>query len=143
MRAGEGQVTLTARPRRLLPGDWTAQGLPFYSGRIDLTVPVGSARRLCLAPVGAATLAVRHPGGSARQVLPWAPFETALNGLVNDDGKVVVECVLTRRNTFGPLHLMPIEQNSIGPRSFRSEGEAWSDQHQLVPVGLRSVPQVV
>jgi len=50
--------------------------------------------------------------------------------------------VLTRRNTFGPLHLTPIEQPAIGPTHFRSEGENWSDDYQLVAVGLAKPPVI-
>jgi hypothetical protein len=141
VRPGPGScVTLTELPARLGVGDWTRCGLPFYSGRIRLQLPVGSARRLALSPLGAATLVVRNPGSGKSQILPWAPFACDLDGLVDDGGLVQVEWVLTRRNTFGPLHLTPIEQPAIGPTHFRSEGTAWSDDYQLMPIGLKEPP---
>jgi hypothetical protein len=132
----EGAITLTGLPDRLGQGDWTQHGLPFYSGKIALKVPVGEASHLQVEPMGAATLCFRHPDGSARRILPWKPFVSDLEGLVDADGTVLVEWILTRRNTFGPHHLVPIQQRNIGPTSFRSSGEAWSDAHQLVPTGL-------
>lgn len=141
VRPGPGsRVTLTELPARLGVGDWTRCGLPFYSGRIRLQLPVGSARRLALSPQGAATLVVRNPANGKSQILPWAPFACDLEGLVDDRGMVEVEWVLTRRNTFGPLHLTPIGQPAIGPTHFRSEGDEWSDDYQLVPVGLEKSP---
>lgn len=134
-----GEIILDRLPHRLGTGDWTHQGLPFYSGRISLTIPVDKARRLKVHPMGAATLVFRHSSGTLRKVIPWKPFESALDGLVDDRGRVIVEWVLTRRNTFGPLHLVPVKQDSIGPRSFRSQGEGWADYHQLIPVGLQDV----
>jgi hypothetical protein len=143
VRPGPGsQVTLTELPARLGPGDWTQCGLPFYSGRIRLQGPVGSARRLVLAPLGAATLVVRNPDNGKSQILPWAPFACDLDGLVDAQGLVEVEWVLTRRNTLGPLHLTPMDPPSIGPTSFRSEGASWSVDFQLVPVGLQEPPVV-
>ena len=143
VRPGPGScVTLTELPARLGVGDWTRCGLPFYSGRIRLQLPVGSARRLALSPLGAATLVVRNPGSGKSQILPWAPFACDLDGLVDDGGLVQVEWVLTRRNTFGPLHLTPIEQPAIGPTHFRSEGTAWSDDYQLMPIGLKEPPVI-
>lgn len=135
----EGTIALTRLPERLGAGDWTQNGLPFYSGKIGLKIPVGEASHLQVEPMGAATLCVRHPDGSARRILPWKPFVSDLEGLVDKEGYVVVEWILTRRNTFGPHHLVPIQQRNIGPASFRSSGDTWSDAHQLVPTGLCGV----
>ena len=141
VRPGPGsQVTLTELPARLGPGDWTRCGLPFYSGRIRLQMPVGSARRLVLSPLGAATLVVRNTANGKSQILPWAPFACDLDGLADAEGLVEVEWVLTRRNTFGPLHLTPMDPPMVGPTQFRSEGEQWSDDYQLIPVGLQQPP---
>lgn len=141
VRTGPGsQVTLTELPARLGPGDWTRCGLPFYSGRIRLQMPVGSARRLVLSPFGAATLVVRNSANGKSQILPWAPFACDMDGLANAEGLVEVEWVLTRRNTFGPLHLTPMDPPMVGPTQFRSEGEQWSDDYQLTPVGLQQPP---
>jgi hypothetical protein len=143
VRPGPGsQVTLTELPARLGPGDWTRCGLPFYSGRIRLQMPAGSARRLALSPLGAATLVVRNPANGKSQILPWAPFACDLDALADAEGLVEVEWVLTRRNTFGPLHLTPMDPPMVGPTQFRSEGEQWSDDYQLTPVGLELPPVV-
>jgi hypothetical protein len=131
-----GSIALTRLPKKLGQGDWTQQGLPFYSGKISLKVPVGEASHLQVEPMGAATLCFRHPSGSPRRILPWKPFVSDLQGFVDADGNVLVEWILTRRNTFGPHHLVPIRQRNIGPTSFRSSGDAWSDAHQLVTTGL-------
>jgi len=143
VRTGPGsRVRLTELPARLGVGDWTQCGLPFYSGRICLQMPVGEANRLALSPVGAATLVVRNPASGQSRILPWAPFECDLDGLSDPHGFVEVEWILTRRNTFGPLHLIPVEQPAIGPAHFRSEGEEWSDDYQFIPVGLKEPPAI-
>ncbi len=135
-----GRISLTTLPRRLGVGDWTRCGLPFYSGRIRLTLPVGSARKLVLNPLGAATLVVKNPATGQSQILPWEPFACPLDGLADAQGLVEVEWVLTRRNTFGPLHLTPMDPPMVGPMHFRSEGDKWSDDFQLAPVGLDEMP---
>jgi hypothetical protein len=143
VRPGPGShVALTKLPSRLGCGDWTQCGLPFYSGRIRLKIPVGSARRLALSPLGAATLVVKNPTNGKSQNLPWAPFACDLDGLADAQGNVDVEWVLTRRNTFGPLHLIPMDPAWVGPTQFRSEGEQWSDDYQLIPVGMAKSPVV-
>ena len=73
--------------------------------------------------------------------MPWPPFECSLES-IPDEG-IIAELCLTRRNTFGPLHLVPIEQSWIGPETFRSSGENWSDDYQLIPAGILAVPELL
>ena len=53
-----------------------------------------------------------------------------------------VEVILTRRNTFGPLHQCPKEAPSYGPGNFMTTGEGWSDAYMLYPQGLLEKPEV-
>lgn len=129
-------------PAQLATGDVTTQGLPFYSGKIRYHITAASSGQLALPAVAAACVTFRAPQGDAARVVPWAPFECAIDGLTDSDGRLIVELALTRRNTFGPLHLVPVEQLWIGPDSFRSDGENWTDDYQLIPAGLLAVPEV-
>lgn len=143
VRPGPGsRVTLTQLPVRLGVGDWTRSGLPFYSGRIRLQIPVAYSRRLEISPMGAATLVVKNTATGKSQILPWQPFVCDLDGLADEQSLVAVEWVLTRRNTFGPLHLTPMDSPTVGPMHFRTEGENWSDNYQLTPVGLKAPPVI-
>ncbi len=47
---------------------------------------------------------------------------------------------LLRRNTFGPLHLVPMRADAYGPDHFVTEGQAWSQTYQLYPSGLLKAP---
>lgn len=107
-----------------------------YSGSITLELNAGEATHLSLEADGVACITLCHPQESASEVLPWAPFTSALAGLSDAEGRVLAKFTLTRRNTFGPLHLIPMRQVVIDPQSFRSSGERWSDDYQLEPVGL-------
>ncbi len=45
---------------------------------------------------------------------------------------------LTRRNTFGPLHMKPAIAFSYGPENFVTEGDAFDyTGYMLLPAGLR------
>lgn len=46
---------------------------------------------------------------------------------------MTLEVVLTRRNTFGPLHKFPIKQPYIAPDSF---ADATDPRYSLYPAGL-------
>jgi len=135
-------ATLARLPATLQTGSVTDQGLPFYSGHIRYHINAGRHGRLALPGVAAACVTFRSPDGRAVHAAPWAPFECQLDQLASRDGVVIADLALTRRNTFGPLHLVPIDQPAIGPHSFRSSGDAWSDAYQLIPAGLTASPQV-
>ena len=132
---GEFGVRLNGLKRSLVPmvekmevGDICAQGFPFYSGAITYHVPVsGNARKIRLPEIGGACAKVNG------QVLGWDPFETELTG---KEDVVDVEVVLTRRNTFGPLHDSIPDRYWVGPQHFITEGDEWSDECIFVPAGL-------
>lgn len=135
-------ATLTRLPDALHIGSVTAQGLPFYSGHIRYHIKAGTRGRLELPGLAAACVTFRSPNGRAAHAAPWAPFACQLDQLASPDGVVIADVALTRRNTFGPLHLVPIDQPGIGPHSFRSRGAQWSDEYQLIPAGLTTAPRV-
>lgn len=132
---------LAKLPPLLKTGDVGQQGLPHYTGRIQYQIELPPTqkkhRKFRLPSFGGAVACLNLPGGEAR-VLPFKPHETILPGSIND---LVCEVVLTRRNLFGPLHLVPKEQNAITPASFRSSSEAYSVIPQLIPSGLLVAPE--
>jgi hypothetical protein len=135
----DNRIRLGAQPKQLTLGDITTQGFPFYSGRVRYRIPVGNATTLKLEPSQAAAVILRKPGSANSLCLPWGPYCENISEWKDDNGITEVELVLTRRNTFGPLHLNPKEQLHIGPTHFRSKGKNWSDSYQLYPTGLISI----
>ncbi len=126
---GAGEHTL----RKIVPmigkievGDICPQGFPFYSGAITyhLSLPEG-AERLRLPGIGGACAKVDG------QILGWDPFEAEVEGGMTD-----VEVVLTRRNTFGPLHDAGGPRDWNGPDHWLTEGEEYSLSPVLIPSGL-------
>ncbi len=143
------QPRLIALPTRLAPGDVTGQGLPFYSGRITYRLPMPSVPhatgsvKLDLGAFGGAAAQVRAPGADAGELVAWPPFTADITALAPAHRELLCDVWLTRRNTFGPLHLTPREQPAIGPMSFRSEGAEFSREYQLFPSGLLQAPRVL
>ena len=134
------QAQLTRLPDRLEVGDITTQGLPFYSGKLRYSLPTGNASSVRLPNVAAACVNFLSADGTTISEVPWAPFECALKPAAADT--IIAELCLTRRNTFGPLHQVPIHQPYIGPDSYRSKGEQWSDDYQFFPAGLLADPEI-
>ena len=118
-------------PERLSVGDWCGQGLPFYGGAVRLNIPLpDGATQIDLPGVEGACARIDH------QTVPWPPFVAPVSGR-----EAVVDIVLTRRNTFGPLHLVPREQVAYGPGHWVTGGAAWDDRYQWIPSGLLEAPR--
>lgn len=139
---------LTALPTRLGAGDVTTQGLPFYSGKITYRLPLPDlpgpkAVELDLGAFGGAVAQIRAPDADTGELVAWPPFTAGITALAAAHRELLCDIWLTRRNTFGPLHLTPREQPAIGPMSFRSEGAEFSREYQLFPAGLLRAPRVL
>ena len=120
--------TIIPLPEALAIGDVCEQGLPFYSGCVTYHLPAFEGV-LELPEIGGACVRVNG------QTIPWPPYTSRMTG---EGCEVTV--VLTRRNLFGPLHLVPKQQAAYGPGHWVTEGGNWSNDYQLYPSGLLAAP---
>ncbi len=133
---------ITRLPETLTIGDFAPQGLPFYSGSVRIGLPAIPAvetqrRYLCAPQWSAACLKVTAPGQPPAYI-GWQPYETDITDHLAT-GQAELHLVLTRRNTFGPLHQIPLITAGYGPDnwlSFLAGPQAWTDSYQLIPQGL-------
>lgn len=138
------RATLTAPPRVLEVGDLGPQGLPFYSGLVTYNLgrldAVADGVTGLLLPVIAGACARVRWDGSEGQLLPWAPFQADVAAAVRQGAPVALDVFLTRRNTFGPLHLVPPIAGTYGPGHWVTTGDRFRLEHQLLPSGLLDAP---
>ncbi len=156
VRLDGSKPVVTTLPGKLKIGTVTDQGLPFYTGRIRYLVDVlpksgGADERVFLATpqFEGACVQVRR-GKAEAQPIAWQPRETDITDLLkaakSADGKIQpleIEVVLTRRNTFGPLHMKPLKAAGYGPDSWLSTGDGFSETYMLYPSGLLEKPEVI
>lgn len=137
--AADVRPILTTLPEKLAIGDITDQGLPFYSGSViyelDETL---EGQKGCHVSVKAHSFggALVKIHGESDETIAFPPYQTDVTDLRS------IEVVLTRRNTFGPLHQCPKEAPSYGPGNFMTTGEGWSDAYMFYPQGLLEKPEV-
>jgi hypothetical protein len=132
-------------PARLRTGDLTTQGLAFYGGgiRYHIDVPETSGHRVQLElPELKAACAKVVAEGKPPAMLAWHPYRAEVTDLIQHQ-QLVLEVTLTRRNTFGPLHQLPLLTPHYGPDNFTTHGEHWSDDYVLFPSGLLAAPVLV
>ncbi len=138
-------LTLVSLPDKLAVGDVTGQGLPFYSGSIRHEVPVayrpaeGEHVFIELPSFEGACAKVSSEKHGSR-LIAWQPYEAEITADARDAGTIFVDVVLTRRNTFGPLHLVPKRSGAYGPGHWITGGAQWSDEYQLWEAGLLAAP---
>ncbi len=115
-------------------GDICTQGLPFYSGSVTYKVPLpDGVNRLRLPEIGGACAKING------QILGWDPFEADIFDCRN---QVDIEVILTRRNTFGPLHDVLDPRGWICPQHFVTENSEYCGNPMLIPSGLLQSPAV-
>ncbi len=168
VRVSGAKATLTSLPTTLEVGDLTAQGLPFFGGAIALTVSVPQSvrdaaragrRGVLVTPdlSGACAIVTRtnaplpdtagldltdtEPDATGR-IIAWDPYRADIGDLLDDQGEFDLHVYLTRRNTFGPLHQVPLHAPGYGPGNWVTEGSAFSESYMLWPSGLLKPPEV-
>ena len=116
------------KPAKISFGDLTKQGFQLYGGKITyiFNQKVTEKSTLSLSSMGNAS-AIKVNG----KFIGWKPYKVILE----PSDKIEIELSLTRRNTFGPLHRLPLVKGG-GPDGFITNGERWSDDFVTIPSGL-------
>jgi hypothetical protein len=141
------RATVTPPVTKLNVGDVTKQGLPFYGAGIRYRVPMpqslrGRAVRIWLPKFEAALARVSGATGEPK-LIAFHPQSADLDPEATATDLVDLQLTLTRRNTFGPLHQLPLRASAYGPANWMTDGEGFaSDEFVLLPSGLLASPQI-
>ena len=147
VRVNGSTAALTNLPATLEPGDLTAQGLPFYGGSVTFllprpSAPTGGERAFLLLPAFEAACAKVVSGPASGKLIAFPPHQVDVTENLRQSDTLALELILTRRNTFGPLHQIPLRAGAYGPGNFTTEGADFSDDYQLYPAGLLQAPEI-
>lgn len=146
VRLSGTKTVLIPPPSKLKPGNWCLQGLPFYSAGVTYTLPFEARLRarervfLTFPSHRSTFLRISVDGREAGRIL-WPPDEVEITPFCRfGEQELQVELISSRRNSFGPLHVVPARPRWVGPREFRTEGKEWREGYALVPYGLMKPP---
>jgi len=140
--------TITTLPKTLTPDNIINQSLPFYSGAVSYKYSVpkkandGERVFIEVPSFEGALVKITNNIGESK-VIAWQPYEVDITDILDGSGKINIDVVLTRRNTFGPLHQLPIKDSSYGPWNFLTSGEKWSNDYMLYDAGLLKAPRLI
>lgn len=138
---------LVAPPPVLALGNWTPQGLPFYSGnltyRTRISANVTEGKRLFVRIPAYSGTAVRILiDGEEAGMLAWPPYELDITQFLPEtrECELGIQILGHRRNSHGPLHLADPAPTWTGAGQFVTQGDQWTDAYHLVPLGLMQPP---
>lgn len=142
-------AVMQSLPTTLKVGDICGQGLPFYTGAVtyvvclEVSLPAGERAVLEIPQFAGACIRVLGDG-KPLGLLGWPPYELDITELVADgkEHELAIQLVGTRRNSFGPLHLVNPDPAWTGPGEFITQGEGWRDDYHLKPAGLLAPPVI-
>ncbi len=144
------EASLTRPPAFLKLGDWTRQGLPFYSGNLtyrwhNVKIPHNPGVTYALTIPAFRGVAVRVLlNGRPAGIAAWPPYEVDITDHCTGSPLTIgVEILGHRRNSHGPLHHAEKWPHWTGPAEFETADDQWQDDYQLVPCGLMAPPKIL
>jgi hypothetical protein len=125
----EGEHYIAKAPKTLLPDNFTAQGLLFFAGKIEIEKDVVITKDASMLKVGGrrALVEVYIDGEFAKMLM----FDDFVDVSRYADGKAhTIKLIVyaSNRNIYGPHHLFLSEPMSVSPYSFDMTG-AWGDDY--------------
>jgi len=144
VRVEGNHATIIEPVKNLSFGDWTNQGLPFYAGNVTYHCVVSCES----GEIDIETPQFRNPllsvsiDNSKAGQIAFAPYKLNLGRV--DQGKHTVNITAfgNRVNTFGTLHNCNRETSWFGPNAWRTTGNNWAYEYQLVPMGILIKPTI-
>jgi len=144
------KLHIVEKVEKLKIGDWTAQGLLFYSGNVSyvhqIQANVDEKQKLFIRIPDYRAVAVRIlVDGKQAGIIAWQPNELDITEFVKDGQPhlLSIELLGHRRNSHGPLHFYQKWPAWTGPYQFIAEGQEFCDDYQIVPCGLMKEPEIV
>lgn len=143
VRVTGAETAVIPAPRTLAYGDWTVQGLPFYSGPLTYRYRMAGGERLRLRlGLFSAPCVTAELDGQRIANLSLSPSEAELD--LTEPGEHILDITVypSRINSFGALHLNDRSVVWYGPQAWRSSGMRWTRTYRLTPSGLLSEPHL-
>lgn len=131
---------LTTLPKKIGFENLINYNMPFYTGCLTYRIPaerfgyVGG--KAVLKADGYVGGLVKVLGGGDEKILAWEPYEADITDALKAGEDVFVTLVGTRRNLFGPLHLVPAIHGAYGPGHFVTGGSSWTNDYNLIDAKL-------
>ncbi len=139
--------TIKSLPKTLSVDNMAERSLPFFSGRA--TIELKPDDYLPLIDATAKEIFIKIPEFTGTNVaveyadkkltIAWEPYTADVTEAVKAKLPIRITLVNSRRNSFGPLHIVPTLRGSYGPDDFLTSGKAWSDNYSFIEAKIGKV----
>ena len=135
-------VVLKEKPEKIMFGDITEQGFGFYGGNITYHIPLNSQSeeiRVNIPKYVGGLVTIENKNGKTPVIYP--PYNADIKV---EKGESTLDLTLygNRHNSFGYIHHELPHPWWKGPNCWRSEGEEWTDEYRLLPLGIIESPKL-
>jgi len=140
----KGRYSKIVKPvTELAFGDWTTQGLPFYSANLTYHCKIdGGKDTMIEVPNFRNPLVAVELDGKRVGTIAISPYKVELGKLSTGEHKLDLIAYGNRINTFGELHNCNLSVKWFGPGGWRSKGEEWAYEYRLWKIGILIAPKV-
>ncbi len=131
-------------PETLAFSDIVSQGLPFYGANITYHFDIDtSAQALSVVTQKyCGTLVKVELDGEDMGRIIYPPYTLKLKNVAGGKHRLDVTLYTHRSNCFSAVHLTDAKHRWHGPDAWRSTGDEWSYEYNLMPVGLLTSPEI-
>lgn len=135
-------AVMTALPEKLAFGSLLNQGLPFYSGAVTYKMKAKSEndKLTVTASDYMGTLIEVSIDGEAKGDIIYPPYTLEIEDVSNGEHEIGLKLYTHRYNSFGPLHIVNVNEKWHGPGVWRTEGINWSYEYVLRTTGILKTP---
>ena len=133
---------ITERANKLAFDNIVHQSLPFYSGKLTYHIDIESegGDLILRVPKYRGGLVTASLDGDNAQTIAFDPYRTTFKNVSAGKHTIDLTLYVTRVNTCGPVHLADEKFSYLGPKSYRTSGDQWSYEYNLVRQGILSTP---
>ena len=137
-------AVITSLPEKISFGSLLNQGFPFYSGavtyKINTKTENGSLTVTASDYMG--TLVEVSVDGEIKGDIIYPPYTLEIKGIPNGEHEIGLKLYTHRSNSFGPIHLVDVNEKWLGPDVWRTEGVNWSYEYVLRTTGILKTPVI-
>ncbi len=144
VRVVGSSAVLTALPEKIAFGSLLNQGFPFFSGAITYKLKA-TAENGCLTVTAGdymgALIEVSVDGEKKGDII-YPPYTLEISDVTDGEHEVGLTLYTHRYNSFGPLHLVNVNEKWHGPAAWRTKGTNWSYEYILRTTGILKTPGI-
>ena len=144
VRVTGSNAVITELPEKISFGSLLNQGFPFYSGAVTYKIKTTFKN-------DSLTVTASNYMGALIEVLVddevkgniiYPPYTLEVKNIPDGEHEIGLKLYTHRYNSFGPIHLVDVNEKWHGPNVWRTKGINWSYEYVLRTTGILKTPGI-